>query len=391
MDLSRRQFAKGLASAGVGLALERWLNAQPLQPVLGGRMVRTMPLGRLDGRPVPPMHTLLGRGLDARQFTDLSTLAPDHVVTPTERFFVRTAHPPVLPAADTWSIECSGLANGDTTLHARELARDAKAIGVRLMECAGNSDPANFGLLSAAQWTGVPMGAVLDRLRPQRDHRRIRVTGIDDEKTPSATSNPGASWIFTLDELEKTGAFIAVHMNGAPLTIDHGAPIRLVVPNYFGCSCIKWLSRIDWVVDDEPATLQMMEFSKRTHQAGVFARARDYTPPAIELAATAVRVEQWLVTRNGADRIVYRVVGVRWGGSTRAVPLTIRFSNRESFAPVQDVPPSDEPGTWSLWSHEWMPAAPGRYQIGLSVSDPSIPARRLALNYYTRDVDIDRI
>lgn len=337
------------------------------------------------------MHTLLGSGLDARQFTDLSTLDSEHLVTPTEHFYIRTAHPPQLPPADGWSIACSGVAGPDQMLQVRDLERDARAIGVRLMECAGNADPANFGLLSAAQWTGVPMGAVLDRLRPKTGLPRIRITGVDDDTTPSVTSNPGASWIFTPDELQKTGAFLALRMNDAPLTLDHGAPIRLVVPNYFGCSCIKWVSRIDWVPDDEPATLQMMEFSARTHQAGVLKFARDYVPPAIELAATPVRVEQWLVTRNDTDRVVYRVVGVRWGGSRTSVPLTIRFSSREPFVPVQDVPNSSEPGTWSLWSHEWTPSAPGRYQIALGVSDKSIPARRLDLYYYTRDVDIDRV
>jgi len=337
------------------------------------------------------MHTLLGTGLDARQFTDLSALDPDHLVTPTDRFYVRTAHPPDLPAADTWSIACGGLAGPDLNVRVRDLERDARAMGVRLMECAGNADPANFGLLSAAQWTGVPLVTVLDRLKAKPALPRVRVTGIDDDTTPSVTSNPGASWIFTLDELQKTGAFLALRMNDAPLTLDHGAPIRLVVPNYFGCSCIKWVSRIDWVADDEPATLQMMEFSSRTHQAGVFKFARDYTPPAIELAATPVRVEQWLVTRNGTDHIVYRVVGVRWGGPHTKVPLTIRFGSREPFVPVQDVPSNDEPGTWSVWSHEWTPSAPGRYQIALGVSDASIPARRLSLYYYTRDVQIDRV
>ncbi|MFN7982764.1 MAG: molybdopterin-dependent oxidoreductase [Vicinamibacterales bacterium] len=391
MELGRRRFAKALAGAGIGLALDRWLSAQSVRSVSDGRLVRMMPLGRLDRRPAPPMHTLLGSGLDARQFADLSMLDPEHLVTPTEHFYIRTAHPPQLPAPDGWSIACGGLAGSDQTLRVHDLERDAKTIGVRLMECAGNADPANFGLLSAAQWAGVPMSAVLDRLRPKPGLQRIRVTGIDDDKTPSVTSNPGASWIFTLDELQKTGAFLALRMNDAPLTLDHGAPIRLVVPNYFGCSCIKWVSRIDWVTDDAPATLQMMEFSARTHQGGVFKFARDYTPPAIELAATPVRVEQWLVTRNGADRIVYRVVGVRWGGWRTSVPLTIRFASREAFVPVQDVPDSSEPGTWSLWSHEWTPSAPGRYQIALGVSDTSIPARRLDLYYYTRDVDIDRI
>ena len=102
MTVSRRQFTRGLATAGVALALERWLGAQALRPVANGRLVRVMPLGRIDGRPTPTLHVLLGAGLDARQFTDLSALDAGRLVTPTEQFYIRTAHPPDLPAAATW-------------------------------------------------------------------------------------------------------------------------------------------------------------------------------------------------------------------------------------------------------------------------------------------------
>jgi hypothetical protein len=47
--------------------------------------------------------------------------------------------------------------------------------------------------------------------------------------------------------------------------------------------------------------------------------------------------------------------------------------------------------TWSLWSHVWRPAAAGRYQIALGVGDKSIPARRLDVFYYTREVEIDQV
>lgn len=391
MILSRRRFITGVAASGIALAMERWIDAQALRPVAGGRLVRTMPLGRLDGRPTPPLHTVLGSGLDARQFTDISQVTPDRLLTPTSEFYVRTAHSPDLPEAAGWRLAVGGLVRAEQVIGIDAMQRDARDMGVRLMECAGNADPANFGLLSAASWSGVPVAGVLGRVTPSSGARRVRVTGFDDATRPSATSNPGASWVFTPEELERAGAFLAVGMNGAPLTADHGAPVRLVVPNYYGCSCIKWVTRLDWVADDEPATLQMLEFSTRTHQAGVPRAARDYQPPAIELAATPIRVELWVVRQNGVERPVYRVVGLRWGGRSTQVPLTIRFSSRERFVTVTDVPASDNVASWSLWSHEWTPDAPGRYQIALGVADAAIPARRLGLYYYTREVEIDAV
>lgn len=350
-----------------------------------------MRLGRLDGRPQPPFDQLLGTSLDARQFTDLSGLDADHLVTPTSQFYIRTSRPPDLPPPSGWTIALGGRVGAPTSIDLQVLERDARDVGVRLMECAGNADPANFGLLSAAEWTGVPVSALLERVKPLSDAARIRITGVDDESGRSVTSNAGASWVFTRGEFERTGAFLAVRMNGQALTPDHGAPVRLVVPNYYGCSCIKWVSRVDWVADDEPATLQMMEFSTRTHQKAVFRLARDYELPVIDLAATPVRVEQWLVTEGGRERVRYRVIGVRWGGTSKAAPLTIRFRSGEPFVPVSDCPPTDNPATWSLWSHAWTPDAPGRYQVALGVGDPAIRARRLGLYYYTREVEIDRV
>ena len=67
------------------------------------------------------------------------------------------------------------------------------------MECAGNSDPANFGLMSVATWTGFPMPDVIEQLAGDRTGRRILVSGTDPAG-PSATSVPGASWIFSRDD-----------------------------------------------------------------------------------------------------------------------------------------------------------------------------------------------
>ena len=312
-------------------------------------------------------------------------------LTAADHFYIRTAHPPSLPPAENWRITCGGLLPQERALELRTLETGRGPMGTHVMECSGNVDPANFGLLSAASWDGISVREVLDRIGRPSAAQRVRITGFDDDRFKSVSSNAGASWVFTVEELERTQAFFALRMNGSSLSADHGAPVRLVVPNYYGCSCIKWVSRIDWVPDDEPATSQMREFSARTHQRGVPALAREYQPPVIDLAAAPIRVEQWVVTSDNRDRVVYRVVGLRWGGTVVRAPLTIRFKHTERFVPLEDNPPAGSTTSWTLWSHTWMPDAPGRYQIALSVSDPSIRTRRLDIFYYTRDVEIDRI
>ena len=162
-----------------------------------------------------------------------------------------------------------------------------QSMGVHLMECAGNTRAFHFGLMSAATWTGMPISDVLKPISNQAAATtRVLVSGFDKYQATSATSQPGASWIFTLDELKASRAFLATQMNGAPLTKDHGAPVRLVVPGWYGCTCIKWVDEITLVSDDAPATSQMQEYAARTHQQGssgysraIFVRQSSSTRP----------------------------------------------------------------------------------------------------------------
>jgi DMSO/TMAO reductase YedYZ molybdopterin-dependent catalytic subunit len=91
--------------------------------------------------------------------------------------------------------------------------------------------------------------------------------------------------VFSFDDLERSGAFLATHMSGEPLSLDHGAPVRLIVPGWYGCACIKWVNEPRYVGVEEPATSQMTEFASRTHQDGAPELARDFLPAEIDVAA----------------------------------------------------------------------------------------------------------
>ncbi len=411
MSLTRRDF---LSAALVTPAFLRQLAS-------GDRLIATVPLGT-PGVTAPPFGRLLGSGLDARLFTDLSQLgnpqsqsalrAPQSAmpVTPSDRFFVRTAVPPALSSTEPWSISLGGLVQTPLDLNRRDLDPLVTASGRYLIECSGNADQTNYGLMSTADWEGVPLSAMLDRAKPSASSYRVLVSGVDDTVTPSRTSAPGASWIFTRDELQR--ALLAVRMNGAPLPRDHGFPVRLVVPGWYGCTCMKWVDRIDLVPDEAPATLQMQEFAARTHQpfdpsrasgsprtgsrgdsltgtgllgAGAPLRARDFVPAVIDTAAMPVRVEKWLI----GGRLAYRITGIIWGGSTPTNALSIRFKSNQSWVPVDDCPLPASTLSWSLWSHVWRPDAPGRYQIVLRVNDDKIRTRRLDIFFYVREIQID--
>jgi DMSO/TMAO reductase YedYZ molybdopterin-dependent catalytic subunit len=258
--------------------------------------------------------------------------------------------------------------------------------GVHLMECAGNPRGLHFGLISAATWAGIPLAKVLERVEPRSGATAVLISGFDRHSQPSERSIAGASWIFTRDQLESSGAFLAMEMNGQPLPLDHGSPIRLVMPGWYGCTCIKWVDEIVLVDAAEPATSQMREFAERTHQTGIPALARDFQPATIDLAAMPVRVEKWWIK----EQIEYRVVGILWGGTRRTNALAIRFNRDMDYVPVEHFDHQTN-ATWTLWTHSWRPKVPGQYWIQLRVTDSSLRARRLDKGYYARKVILSQV
>jgi DMSO/TMAO reductase YedYZ molybdopterin-dependent catalytic subunit len=362
--------------------------AQPCaDPAAAGTLIGTLPLSR-SGAPSQPFGVKFGgRGLDARLITDLSLLEPDRLITPNALAYVRTECPEAAAShKGPWTIKTSGLIGRPGTLTLDDLTRGTQSMGAHLFECAGNNNPANFGLMSVVEWGGVPLTAIVEQLHPDSRATAVLVGGMDHDGQRSAASVAGASWIFPLASLDRLGAFLAVRMNGDAMPLDHGRPVRLAVPRWYGCAWIKWVNEIRLVDANEPATSQMREFAGRTHQTGRHDLARDYTPPEIQTAATAVRVEK----RRGPSGISYRIVGIVWGGTKPPDHLAIRFG---SDGPWSRFPICPIPGTatWSLWDYHWKPVKTGVFDIALRVPDRDVPQRRLDAGYYVRQVRIDQL
>ena len=378
----RRRFLAAAAGASAGAWLAPWASALAGAGDVG-RVIAVIPF---VGEGSFPIEASLGAGLGRRRALDLSTVSPEELITPAERFFIRTGCPDRLPPVAAWSVRVRGLVDRPVEIPLAQLRREAAPMGAHLLECAGNSRAAHYGFMSVASWTGVPLERVLKRIVPAARASQVLVSGIDEHSVLDPGSVPGASWIFTRDQLRDAGAFLATEMNGAPLGRDHGHPLRLVVPGWYGCTAVKWVNEIALVDDEAPATDHMREYAGRTHQDGPEPpkRARDFQPATIDPAAVAVRVEK--TDAGGGRGIRYRIVGIRWGGRmTRA--LRIRLRPDQAFVPVEQSGPVPD-NVWAVWSHTVESMPPGRYRIELAIDAPGVRTRRLAAGYYAREVDI---
>ncbi|HYT24434.1 MAG TPA: molybdopterin-dependent oxidoreductase [Candidatus Polarisedimenticolia bacterium] len=345
-------------------------------------------LGNLDfaGESRAPLDALIGSELDARLYSDLSRLTPENPIPPTERFYVRTCASHLLNSEKGWQIQLDGLVDKAATLSMADLKKGARPAGLHLMECSGNARATRFGMISVADWSGAPMSDLLELCKSKPQATSVVVSGFDSYSARSVTSLPGADWVFTVEQLKTSGAFLATEMNGQSLNKDHGAPVRLIVPGWYGCTSIKWVNAITLVDENFLATSQMQEFAGRTHQQGVPKLARDYRPATIDQAAMPIRIEKWFVD----GRIKYRVVGILWGGSRPVKALEIRFNPEEDYVRVAHFSQTaNDP--WCFWSHAWTPTTVGTYLIRLRVADPLVETKRLDSGYYVRSVEVTEI
>jgi hypothetical protein len=229
------------------------------------------------------------------------------------------------------------------------------------------------------------MSDVLDRSVAVSDAAYVIVHGFDGHSVPSRNghSTPGAAWAFPVEVLREQG-FLAVEMNGEPLLPDHGAPVRLLLPGWYGCCQIKWVEGVELVGPDALSTGQMLEFASRTHQVGEPARVADYAPATMQRSAVPVRVEKWEVD----GEIRYRVIGIAWGGGGPVQGLL--FDDGERSEPVTLCSHGADHRTWTLWVHDWRPPRKGSYRLRMWMEDPGEPAVRLDLGWYERTVEIDQ-
>jgi DMSO/TMAO reductase YedYZ molybdopterin-dependent catalytic subunit len=180
------------------------------------------------------------------------------VVMPNAHFYVRNHfHVPVLDPS-TWRLRVGGLVARRLSLSLRDLQAMPSQRQFVTLECAGNGrrwlDPQvdgeqwDQGAVSTAEWTGVPLVEVLDRANVKPAGREVVFRGADAGVVPSRAKPARFERSLQLDVARDSGALVAFAMNGEPLPVQHGYPVRLVVPGWYGVASLKWLTDIE-VID----------------------------------------------------------------------------------------------------------------------------------------------
>jgi DMSO/TMAO reductase YedYZ molybdopterin-dependent catalytic subunit len=177
---------------------------------------------------------------------------------PNMHFYVRNHfHVPRLDA-EAWRLSVDGCVERPLSLSLRQLRTMRTATAVLTLECAGNGrsmlhppvdgEKWDVGAVSTAEWTGVPLAEVLDRVGMTPGAREVVFRGADRGTVDGSTVTVPFERSLTIDDARHSQALLAYAMNGEPLPAQHGYPVRLVVPGWYAVTSVKWLTDIE-VVD----------------------------------------------------------------------------------------------------------------------------------------------
>jgi DMSO/TMAO reductase YedYZ molybdopterin-dependent catalytic subunit/rhodanese-related sulfurtransferase/glyoxylase-like metal-dependent hydrolase (beta-lactamase superfamily II) len=177
------------------------------------------------------------------------------VVMPNAHFYVRNHFRTPTIDASAWRLEITGLVEHPLTLSLRDLSRMPYETRFVTLECAGNGryslDPPvegeawRLGAVSTAEWTGVPLVEVLDRVGALPNAREVIFRGADRGAVEGRRGAVHFERSLPLVTARDAQALLAYAMNGEALPVQHGYPVRLVVPSWYGVASVKWLTAID--------------------------------------------------------------------------------------------------------------------------------------------------
>src|SRR5213595_217559 len=307
----------------------------------------------------------------------------DTFVTPTKSFYVRTHFPIPKIERDAWWLHVEGEVERPFVINYEELVKlESRTIPVTL-ECAGNNrdflEPKvkgvqwGLGAVGTAEWTGVPLSALLDRAVIKSTAREVIFEGADHGMLADPKSPPGELKFARSIPLEKAcrDVLLAYKMNGEDLPPEHGFPVRAIVPGWYAMASVKWLQRI--VVADRPFTgyYQTIDYAywQRTNYAH-WQRGEQLAEltPLTEMqvkAQIAHPAEGEIVPANTS----VRVQGAAWACDAEITKVDLSTDGGATWNDAKLLGESTL-NAWRLWQFDWQtPSQAGKHTLMARAAD----------------------
>ena len=289
----------------------------------------------------PPL--LRGQKAEVNAF-DFSLLDEGNV--PAELFFIREHFPAPAVSSAGWKLNVSGAVASPFEISYEELTTHPRRTLPVTLECAEN--PAGGGLVSHAEWTGVSLGALLQKAKVKTEGRFAKLSGAD-----------GFSRTIPLDKASHANTLIAHLMNGDRLPVNHGFPARAVIPGWYGMDSVKWLRGIE-LLESEPAA---SEYVRLTRSLLVGTRSAG---PVREMNVKSAFSRPLDGAILGGRKFTLR--GAAWAGENRVRRVEVSVDAGKSWQDAQ-LSGVAAPYAWIHWAREWKIPGAGPYELAVRATD----------------------
>jgi len=280
-----------------------------------------------------------------------------------------------IPAIDpnTFELVIDGLVETPLSLDLEAIKSRPQVSSVVTLECAGNgraqllprpvSQPWLSEAVGTARWTGTPLASLLREAGIDDGAVDVVFTGADHGIERGLEQDYQRA--LPISEAMNENVMLAYEMNGAPLPPQHGAPLRLIVPGWYGMAHVKWLRRIT-VVPEPFDGFQMRAY-----------RLRD-APDEPGIPLTRIEPRALLVPPGFPDFMSRRRVlrsgtvtieGRAWSGWAPITTVQVSLDGGDSWE-VADLEQALDSHGWAHWTWTWQ-AEPGSYVLSARATDAS--------------------
>ncbi|MCS7058491.1 MAG: molybdopterin-dependent oxidoreductase [Meiothermus sp.] len=307
--------------------------------------------------------------------------------TPNEAFFVRY-HLDLIPNSidlSSWRLNVEGNVEKPLTLSMQDLLTRFKPVSVAAVnQCSGNSRSRfqprvaggqwGNGAMGNALWTGVRLMDLLQEAGVKPGTVQLQFQGLD--RGPGPEGKGSNAFIKSLDWNDPVlqECIVAYRMNGEPLPMLNGFPVRLVVPGKFST---YWMKHLTWIrALTKPDDNFWMATAYRIPDT-----PRGNTTPA-DIAAGKVKtvpignvnmpVRSFIVDPDGSSKLVaglpVEIRGVAFSGYGRVTKVEVSLDGGKTWR-VAQLGDYHGPYSFRTWSFQWKPTQPGRYTLAVRATD----------------------
>lgn len=294
--------------------------------------------------------------------------------TPVQYFYRRNHFPyPFLTDRNYW-LQISGQVYQPRYFHYNEILSMPSTTLIVPLECAGDKrsrfDPKVYGeqwtdgAMSQGKWTGVPLKDLLEKVGISQDSKEIVFEGADFGKKPGIQESIRFLRSLPLEKAIHPDTIIAYLYNDKPLSVEHGYPLRLIVPNWYAMASIKWLSKIEVIDRSFKGPFQTDDYVYYPHKDS----DKDQFPVSILNVNSTIQQPTDLSILNTGT---HKIKGLAWTGKGSITDIQLSFDNGETWVDAILKPMPDQKYAWASWSYTWKVEKKGEYSIYSRAKDSS--------------------